>query len=95
MKSSSAPPSEIVAVEQIGDRPLDRRYPDLLSHAVDRHYAIGGREAARRRDEPAGETGRLEHAGFPLRDDLHVMLLRVGVSVQLKGRVIGDGAAKA
>ena len=88
-------PGQIVTVEQIGDRPLDRRYPDLLPQAVDRRDAIRRREAARRPDEPAGETGRLEHAGLSLRDDLHVMPLRVGVTEQLKGRVIGDRAAKA
>ena len=88
-------PSQIVAVEQIGDRPLDRRHPDLLSQAVDRRDAFRRREAARRPDEPAGETGCLEHAGFSLRDDLQVTPLRVGVSVQFEGRAIGDGAAKA
>ena len=88
-------PGQVVTVEQIGDRPLDRRYPDLLPQAVDCHDAIRGCEAARRPDEPAGETGRLEHAGLSLRDDLHVMPLRVGVAVQLEGRVIGDRAAKA
>ena len=45
----------------------------------------GVREAARRPDEPAGEAGRLEHAGLSPRDDLHVMPLRVGVAVAAQG----------
>src|SRR3546814_216392 len=75
--------------------PLDRRHADLQPQAVDRCNAVRRCEAARRLNEPAGETDRLEYAGLAARDHLHLMPLRVGAAVQLEGRVIGDHAAPA
>ena len=86
---------EVIAIEEIRDRPLDRRHADLQPQAVDRRDAVRRREAARRLDEPAGEADGFEHAGLTGRDHLHVMPLGVGAAVQLKGRVIGDRAATA
>ena len=91
---------QIVTVEQIRDGARERRHRDLHPQPIDRRHAVGlgrGRpgEPSRGLHEPAGQAVRLEHARLSRGDDLHVVPFRVGVAVQLQGRVIGDDAARA
>ena len=91
---------QIVTVEQVRDGARERRHPDLHSQPIDRRHAVGlgrGRpgEPLRGLHEPAGQAVRLEHARLSRGDHLHVVPFRVGVAVQLQGRVIGNDAARA
>ena len=89
---------EIIAVEEIGDRPLDCRYADVEPHAINDRNAISQAaiflgEATRRFHEPAGEISGLDDPRLAGRDDLHLMAFRIGAAVKFEGRVIGDNAA--
>ena len=84
-----------MSVEQVRDRPLDRRRADLQPQAIDNRDALRWRKAARRLDEPAREVSRFEHARLAGRYHLYFMAVRVGTAVQFEGRVVSDHATAA
>ena len=71
---------------------VTRRHAETLAEMLER--GLPG-ESPRGLHEPAGQAVRLVHARLSRGDDLHVVPFRVGVAVQLQGRVIGNDAARA